>query len=208
MLSSNLREKKRELLRSTIEKTAVALVREHGYPNVTVDMICDASLASQRTFFNYFGSKEAAVLGPPPSGPDPQLLDDFVHQPKGDVLSDLARLMAGALSQHDDVDLQLWRDRREIIRSDPDLLRARAALLAAKDQELTRLVLRRLRVRAGCAEDDENADEALADEARLIVNLWWGLARHAMQLWSDSDGSDPQQLIDDLLILLERVKKA
>ncbi len=207
-MSSNLREKKRELLRSTIEKTAVALVLEHGYPNVTVDMICEESMASQRTFFNYFGSKEAAVLGPPPTGPSPQLLEDFVHRPEGDVLSDLARLMARTLSQHGDMDMELWRNRREIIRSDPDLLRARTTLLAAKDQEMTRLVVRRLRVREGYDENAEDDAAALEDEARLIVNLWWGLARHAMQLWSDSDGSDPQQIIDDLLIMLERVKKA
>jgi AcrR family transcriptional regulator len=207
-MSTGLREKKRELLRSRIEKTAVALVLEHGYPNVTVDMICTASMASQRTFFNYFGSKEAAILGPPPSAPDPQLLEDFVNHPEGDVLSDLARLMSRALSQHGDVDLELWRDRREIIRSDPELLRAHAARIAAKDHEVTALVLRRLRVQNGLAETDEGAGDRLDDEARLIVNLWWGLARHAMQLWSDSDRSDPQQIMDDLLILLERIKKA
>jgi hypothetical protein len=29
-----------------------------------------------------------------------------------------------------------------------------------------------------------------------------------MQVWSDSDQSDTQQIMDDLLILLERVKRA
>jgi AcrR family transcriptional regulator len=208
VISTNLREKKRELLRSTIERTAVALVLRHGYANVTVDMICTDSMASQRTFFNYFGSKEAAILGPPPPDPDPQLVADFVHRPEGDVLSDLARLMARALSQHGDMDLELWRDRREVIRSEPELLRAHAARMAAKDEQLAQLVLRRLRVQNGLVEDDLNAGEELTDQARLIVNLWWGIARYAMQLWSDRDGSDPQQIMDDLLILLDRVKRA
>jgi AcrR family transcriptional regulator len=196
------------LLRSTIEKTAVALVLQHGYAQVTVDMICAESMASQRTFFNYFGSKEAAILGPPPADPDPQSVADFVHRPGSDVLSDLARLMARALSPHGDVDLKLWRDRRQIIRSDPGLLRAHAARIATKDQRITQLVLRRLRVQNGFPEDGDDIGDRLEDEARLIVNLWWGIARYAMQVWSDSDQSDTQQIIDDLLILLERVKKA
>lgn len=210
-MSTTLREKKRELLRSTIEKTAVALVLEHGYDNVTVDMICDASLASQRTFFNYFGSKEAAILGPAPADPDPQLTEDFVRHPQGDVLSDLTRMMSRVLTDHGDVDLALWRDRREIIRATPQLMRAQAERMADKDDQLVRLVLRRLRAQH---EDDTTAeaDDRLDDQARLIVNLWWGIARHAMKLWSEAAAadptSDPQQIIDDLLSLLEKIKEA
>jgi AcrR family transcriptional regulator len=210
-MGTSLREKKRELLRSTIEKTAVALVLKHGYDNVTVDMICEASLASQRTFFNYFGSKEAAILGPAPSDPDPQISEDFVNQPQGDVLSDLTRMMSRVLSDHGDVDLKLWRDRRAIIRATPQLMKAQTERIEGKDEELVQLVLRRLRTQRAAAGDDV-PDDQLTEEARLIVSLWWGIARHAMQLWSEAAAadptSDPQQIIGDLLILLDRIKKA
>jgi AcrR family transcriptional regulator len=208
-MNTSLREKKRELLRSTIEKTAVALVLENGYDNVTVDMICDASLASQRTFFNYFGSKEAAVLGPAPADPDPQIAEDFVHHPQGDVLSDLARMMSRVLSDHGDVDLTLWRDRREIIRSNPQLMKAQAERITEKDEELVALVLRRLEAQQG---GPGQPGDRLPDQARLIVNLWWGIVRHAMKLWSTASAADPttdpQQIIDDLLSLLEKIKEA
>lgn len=208
-MSTSLREKKRELLRSTIEKTAVALVLEHGYDNVTVDMICEASLASQRTFFNYFGSKEAAILGPEPSDPDPGITDDFVHNPRGDVLSDLTRMMGRVLSDHGDVDLSLWRDRREVIRSNPQLMTAQTERIANKDDQLVALVLRRLEAQHG---GPGTAADRLPDQARLIVNLWWGIARHAMKLWSEAAAtdptSDPQQITDDLLSLLEKIKEA
>lgn len=207
-MSTSLRDRKRELLRSTIERTAVALVLEHGYDNVTVDMICQASLASQRTFFNYFGSKEAAILGPEPSDPDPQITEDFVHNPQGDVLSDLTRMMARVLSDHGDVDLALWQRRREAIRSNPHLMAAQTERIASKDDQLVGLVLRRLEAHRRGSEDSH---DRLEDEARLIVNLWWGIARHAMKLWSDAAAadptSDPQQIISDLLTLLEKIKE-
>ncbi|QDP96896.1 TetR family transcriptional regulator [Microlunatus elymi] len=220
-MSTSLREKKRELLRSTIEKAAVALVLEHGYDNVTVDMICEQSMASQRTFFNYFGSKESAILGPPPPAPSPEIIEAFVHHREGDVLSDLTRMMTRALNDAGEVDLDLWRDRRQIIRTTPELMRSQAEKIATKDSEIAALVLRRLRVQHGLPEvadsaaaESENpteqadSDDRLIDEARLIVNLWWGIARHAMKLWAEKPETTPQQITDDLLTLLARIKEA
>jgi len=208
-MSTSLREKKRELLRSTIERAAVELVLEHGYDHVTVDMICEASLASQRTFFNYFGSKEAVILGELPQTPPSELTEAFVHHREGDVLSDLARLMTRILDQHGEVDHALWRQRREIIRSTPELMRSQADRIAAKNSEITALVLRRLRVQHGLADDPEAADQdQLHDQAQLIVSLWWGVARHVMHLWAENPDTSPQQITDDLLPLLARIKEA
>lgn len=213
-MSTSLREKKREILKATIERSAIDLVLEHGYNNVTVDMICEASMASQRTFFNYFGSKESVILGPPPPSPDPSVIEEFVHDRDGDVLSDLARMMARILGERGDVDLQLWRDRREIIRQDPELMRSQAERFAAKDSELSEIVKRRLRARqqTGAAEPDSGDEAATSDDidrqARLIVNLWWGIARYAMQLWGEDPHQTPQQITDDLLTVLARIKEA
>ncbi|HEV7168905.1 MAG: TetR/AcrR family transcriptional regulator, partial [Chloroflexota bacterium] len=57
------RVRKRAAAQASIEDTAVSLALKHGYENVTVEMICAASSVSQRTFFNYFGSKEGVILG-------------------------------------------------------------------------------------------------------------------------------------------------
>jgi AcrR family transcriptional regulator len=225
-MSSSLREKKREMLYSAIEHAAVALVLEHGYQNVTVDMICEASMASQRTFFNYFGSKEAVILGPPPPDPDPAIVSAFIHHPEGDVLSDLTRMMTRILDQHGDVDVQLWKDRRKIIRQDTDLMRAQAERIAAKDNQLTEMVKQRLEVKQHLKNDQSNdnfsttigtdpdhpAERAAADdldrEARLIVNIWWGITRYAMHEYAEHPGRTPQQITDDLLTVLARIKEA
>lgn len=203
-MSEGLRAKKRELLRSAIEKAAVDLVLEHGYENVTVDMICEASLASQRTFFNYFGSKEAVMLGPPPGPPSPEMVDEFVGS-RGDVLGDLTRMMGRVLLEHGDVDLELWHRRRAAIRDTPELLRSMADRVAAKEAELVDVVARRLRAartRSGSADDELRA------EAELIVHMWWGVARHAMHMWAEQPEKSAQQITDDLLTLLARIKES
>lgn len=46
-----------------IERHTVALVQEHGLDHVTVEMICEMSHISQRTFFNYFKTKDEALIG-------------------------------------------------------------------------------------------------------------------------------------------------
>ena len=56
-------EDRRRELRSVISAAAVDLVIERGLDAVTVDEIARAANVSRRTFFNYFPSKEDAVLG-------------------------------------------------------------------------------------------------------------------------------------------------
>lgn len=58
-----LREEKKRRTRAIIEDHATRLVLEHGISNVTVEDICKPAGISKRTFFNYFASKEEAILG-------------------------------------------------------------------------------------------------------------------------------------------------
>lgn len=58
-----LRERKRRATRTFIERAAIELVDKHGYENVTVAQICDRANVSQGTFFNYFPTKDAAIVG-------------------------------------------------------------------------------------------------------------------------------------------------
>ena len=53
-----LREQKKEALRNTLARNAIALFKERGYENVALDEIVAASMCSRSTFHRYFGSKE------------------------------------------------------------------------------------------------------------------------------------------------------
>lgn len=62
-LVGGLRDRKKEQTRQALEETILQLVVEKGYENVTIEEVCDKVAISRKTFFNYFSSKQAAVLG-------------------------------------------------------------------------------------------------------------------------------------------------
>lgn len=55
------REKNKAATRQAITDAALTLLRSNGPGNFTVEDIADAAGISRRTFFNYFGSTEAAL---------------------------------------------------------------------------------------------------------------------------------------------------
>ena len=56
-------ERKKRETRRAIHRAALDLVEESGFDAVTTDQIAGRAGVSPRTFFNYFPTKEAAVLG-------------------------------------------------------------------------------------------------------------------------------------------------
>jgi len=58
-----LRERKRRATRRRLEEAALALAAAHGLDRATVEAISARADVSPRTFFNYFETKEDAVLG-------------------------------------------------------------------------------------------------------------------------------------------------
>ena len=59
----SLRERTRRAVQSELIDAAQELFAQRGYEAVTVDEIAEAVGISRRSFFRYFGSKEALVLG-------------------------------------------------------------------------------------------------------------------------------------------------
>jgi len=60
----SLRERKKRLVQSTIEETALRLFQQQGYEHTSIQDIAEAVLMSTRTFFRYFASKEEVLLEP------------------------------------------------------------------------------------------------------------------------------------------------
>ena len=69
----------RQRRRAVVERVALDLALDRGYEAVTVEMICDAAVAAEHVF-NYFGSKERALLGPEPEPLDQDRLDAVHHR--------------------------------------------------------------------------------------------------------------------------------
>lgn len=62
----SLRDRRRDQTRRSIHDATLELSHELGFAQVTVDAISARAGVSPRTFFNYFPSKEAAVVLDPP----------------------------------------------------------------------------------------------------------------------------------------------
>lgn len=198
---SGLRARKRAATLDTIEREAIALVLEHGYDSVTVEMICDASMVSQRTFFNYFGSKEGVILGPSPASASEELQDAFIHEPGPHILGDLVELITAALVDHEP-DPELLRKRREIIHRTPELANKEMARMHSAEDEMVALIMRRF------ANQGRGPDSTpdLEDEARMVVALTTGVMHSMMRKWFTSDfTASPSALMSKSIALVRRI---
>lgn len=91
----DLRTRRRRQTEREIRLAALRLAHEHGFEDVTTQMISTEAGVSPRTFFNYFPSKEAAILPPRPELP-PDVLAGFAVAGPADprvVLKDLTALL-------------------------------------------------------------------------------------------------------------------
>jgi AcrR family transcriptional regulator len=191
---SNLRERKRLATSKAIQLSALRLVVERGIDNVTIEQIATAADVSPRTFFNYFPSKEAAIVGEGPSIPDTDAQQHFVTagagreaDPGRTVLRDLGELIAVS-ADHFSIDDEALRLRQEVHRQNPQLS---ALLMIGRRQfenQLVDLVSRRLLADDGGWNRD---DAALESRARLITLVAAGTLRHAWMCWADGASEFP-----------------
>lgn len=123
----SLRERRRLETELVIHEAAKALVLEDGLHGATIDAISVRSGISQRTFFNYFASKEDAVLGTR----SPTLSDDalarFRDESQGDLFSRAVRLMFSVMRSTSVGNP--FASRKELVARFPELRRRLAALV-------------------------------------------------------------------------------
>jgi AcrR family transcriptional regulator len=186
--SPGLRERKRIATRKAIQLAVLKLAVERGLEHVTVEEISRIADISPRTFFNYFVSKEAAIVGDSPELSDPEAVESFIHAgPEGDIIRGIGELLADSaeLAAEDHEALFL---RRALHRQEPQLFALRIASMRLFEDQLTEIVSRRLAV-----DDAELAThpEALDSRARLVTLVAFAAMRHAWTCWADADSSAP-----------------
>jgi AcrR family transcriptional regulator len=179
-----LRERKRLATRRAILHAALQAVRERGLDGATVDEISRIADVSPRTFFNYFPSKEDAILGDTPTLEGNPETAWFIAD-RGPILRGLARVIAhGSTLLMSDAELVV--ERRALGKMYPELTVRRMATVHRFEEELTDLVAVRL-----AAEDPTLTADEVADRARLAALTAFAFIRHAWFSWIEHPDASP-----------------
>ncbi|GEP26895.1 TetR/AcrR family transcriptional regulator [Cryobacterium levicorallinum] len=183
-----LRERKRLATRRAIQHAVLTLSRERGIEHVTVEDISRLANISPRTFFNYFPSKDAALIGDAPGMASAEDIEIFVAAgPSSDVLADLALLLAKSL-QRTEADREIHQLRRTIMKENAYLFGMRMATLRDFEDQLQQIIERRFR--ADAPERAEDPAE-LNQRALLFTLVAVAAIRHAWRVWAEGDDVAP-----------------
>jgi AcrR family transcriptional regulator len=147
-VTSGLRERKKVATRLALHEAALRLVAERGLDSVSVDDIADRADVSPRTFFNYFSSKDDAVLGLHPESSAAQVAD-FLARPGDETPVQAMKAVAHAHAEEMATDTELWPLRLKVIDSTPALLARLAAVFGEGERVLAEAIATRTGTRAG-----------------------------------------------------------
>lgn len=168
-----LRERQRRETLKLLHEAALKLVSDGGLTSATVDAITERAGVSRRTFFNYYDSKEDAVLGTTaPSVPDSAISEFFDDASGVDQFTRTLRLISAVIQSTREVDRVDATELRELLDRFPEL-RARLQQHSAAAERLVEAALT-----DHFARGDADSAQA-ADSARALLLLASAVMRFA-----------------------------
>lgn len=176
-----LRERKKHETRQAINDAAFDLAKRHGPAAITVEDIAESANVSPRTVFNYFPTKEAAILGFDPAQ-QREMVRRIEDRPSNEP--PLAAIRAAYRGAFDAESVERWRERAELVRNHPHLYSAYLATFATFDSDLAAVIGRRI-----------GTDVADGMYPRLVA----AVATTAMRVAVTRAIDHPEVTIDDLI---------
>jgi AcrR family transcriptional regulator len=190
---SGLRERKRVETRDRLQTAAVTLVDQRGMEHATLDAICKEADVSTRTFFNYFDSKEDAILGLEDVAITSDSVSDLLGAHVGSGPIELTiRMVFGLLNPSVDSSAQLPL-RMKIINQYPQLLGRMANQAQRMTQQLTAAMGPILRETSNFADQDETESEISVE---ILLSLCSGATRVAIKEWAASGSQAPIEAVE------------
>lgn len=177
------RDRKKQATREALRSAAVELVAQRGFAHVTIEDITEAADVATRTFFNYFPSKESAVIGAEPEE-TARIRQSLLARPLDESPLDTLRAVAmeytSAVDERFDnlgEDREVWLRRFCTVRNDPDLKGA----YVAHTTEIERILVTALAERLG-------KDAALDPYPAIVAGAVMAAIRAAALFWSANGG--------------------
>ncbi len=180
-----LRDRKRRATRRRIAEAARSLALEQDVDRTTIEQIAARADVSPRTFFNYFASKEDAVLGHTELDLAPETLDAHLTavagEPAAQAVVDLAFLVFGDSfgDEHERT------ARKEVIVRFPQLMHRQVARMTAVAEAMTGAV------RTVLERDPAWGPEAATPQA---AEMLLGMCMTGLRSSARHEGSDPDDV--------------
>lgn len=140
---SGRRERKKQATRAAIRGTALRLATQHGVENVTVEQIAHEADIALRTFFNYFSSKEEAVMAAASSGLE-SLIAEFRARPRTESVLEAFREAVLTVMNRSEAGSGDYIGALRLVRREPSLVPQQLAVLAAQEQALGEAIAERI----------------------------------------------------------------
>ncbi len=175
MTDEGLRARKRRQTSAAIQRAALELALERGDLQPPVDAIAARADVSPRTFFNYFATRDEALVGEPlrfPDDADPSV---------GADLLDMLETVALRVLQDRELDRDLIMLRRDVMRQHPELFARRMVQGHEIEQQLVRLAERRAEL---------DGSDRPHERGRIAALVAMGALRAGWMRWVDRAGGE------------------
>jgi len=190
---STLRERKKAATREALQSAALRLAVRDGLDALTVEAIAEAVDVSPRTFFNYFGSKEEALL-PSDEARHVELQQAITARPADEPPLEALHAVIRALAVRISDRREETTLRMQLVRENPSLLPRHLANFATFERVLVEAIAART-----------GLDPARDLYPTLAATAAVGALRSASQLWRNAvEGEqgtasvpDQGELVDD-----------
>ncbi|NKQ58516.1 TetR family transcriptional regulator [Amycolatopsis sp. K13G38] len=189
MTPSGLRERKKEATREALRHAAITLSRERGPQAVTVEDICAQAGVSPRTFFNYFESKDEAILAIDVSAP--VVLRLILDRPaEEDPLAAVRNVFAQRYAEI--ATSATFRERTLLIREHPELV----PRLTHTNRAFEEAMVEGIAIRTGLSPDDVYV--------RTTAAAAFAASRAALTCWQPDSGPSLVTLLHQAMDVVER----
>ncbi|RPE78736.1 TetR family transcriptional regulator [Frondihabitans sp. PhB161] len=188
-----LRDRKREETRRRLETAAVDLVLRNGLERATVDEISALADVSSRTFFNYFDTKEDAILGIHDAELTPDDIAEHVRATDGaDPIESTVMLLIGLIRPS--IQGQALDDQRlEVLRRYPQLFSRHMIQMTRMIDGLVKATTTILEMgSAGAGASGAGVSRA---EAEVLLTTCGGAVRSAIHEWVDNGAPEPADVV-------------
>lgn len=179
-MKSTLRDRRRLQTSREIQRAALSLALRHGHDAVTTEMIAAEAGISQRTFYNYYLNKDAAIVGTAPCFDEETVA--WFRASSGPLLADLLQALRHLLRETD-LDRGTSQLIARLLDTAPDLLPIFYGSLKRLRDQIADLAVTRL-------------GEAARPDAELLADAIAHALADTFRIWADDDAMQVVRIVD------------